>query len=190
MAEKRARDTVGKTLVKKQKRDTVKFLNFHCLFGKVDKLDTCISFCLSYNLLPKSVKCPTCGDELTKLYEIRRKTTKTVDYRFQYNKKCCKSGRNEVQLRKGSWFERAIISYRKSILLVYCFLNKLTYKHAIQETSISSTDDSEEERVLLTSETVSECYNYCREVGFGGHLSGNPTSISCSRGQQRRRNIT
>ena len=54
--------------------------------------------------------------------------------------------------------------YRKSIL-AYCFLNKLTYKHAIQETSISSTDDSDEERVLLTSsETVSDYYNYCREV--------------------------
>ena len=54
-------------LVKKQKRGTVKFLNFHSRFGKVDKLDNCISFCLSYNLLPKLVKCPTCGDELTKL---------------------------------------------------------------------------------------------------------------------------
>ena len=54
--------------------------------------------------------------------------------------------------------------YRKSILLAYCFLNKLTYKHAIQETSIFSTDDSDEERVLLTSETVSVHYNYCREV--------------------------
>ena len=44
-------------------------------------------------------------------------------------------------------------------------MNKLTYKHAIQETSISSTDDSDEERVLLTSsETVSDYYNYCREV--------------------------
>ena len=96
--------------------------------------------------------------------EIRRKTTKTVDYRFQCNKMFYKSGRNEVQLRKGSWFEGAIISYRKSILLAYCFLYKLTYKHAIQETSISSTDDSDEERVLLTSETVSDCYNYCREV--------------------------
>ena len=164
MAEKRARDTVGKILVKKQKRDTVKFLNFHSLFGKVDKLDDCILFCLSYNLLPKSVKCPTCGDELTKLYEICRKTTKMVDYCFQCNKKCCKSGRNKVQLRKGSWFEGAIISYRTSILLAYCFLNKLTYKHAIQETSISTTEDSDEERVLLTSETVSDCYNYCREV--------------------------
>ena len=165
MAEKRARDTVGKTLVKKQKRGTVKFLNFHSLFSKVDNLDNCISFCRSYNLLPKSVKCPTCGDELTKLYEIRRKTTKTVDYRFQCNKKFCKSGRNQVQLKKGSWFEGAKISYRKSILLAYCFLNKLTYKHAIQETSISSTDDSDEERVLVTSsETVSDYYNYCREV--------------------------
>ena len=113
-----ARDTVGKTLVKKQKRGTVKFLNFHSLFGKVDTLDNCISFCLCYNLLPKSVKCPTCGDDLTKLYEIRRKTTKTVDYRFQCNTKSCKSGRNQVQLRQGLWFEGANISYRKSILLV------------------------------------------------------------------------
>ena len=104
---------------------------------------------------------------LWRLYEICRKTTKTVDYHFQCNKKSCKSGQNQVQLRKGSWFEGAIISYRKSILLAYCFLNKLTYKHAIQETSISSTDDSDEERVLLTSsETVSDYYNYCRDKYF------------------------
>ena len=132
----------------------------------MDKLDNCISFCLSYNLLPKLVKCPTCGDKLTKLYEIHSKTTKTVDIVFNAIKNLAKSVRNEVQLRKGSWFEGAKISYRKSIL-AYCFLNKLTYKHAIQETSISSTDDSDsdEERVLLTSsETVSDYYNYCREV--------------------------
>ena len=67
MAEKRAKDTVGKTLVKKLKQGTVTFLNYHSLFGKVDKLDKCVSFSCSYNLLPKSVKCPPCGDELTKL---------------------------------------------------------------------------------------------------------------------------
>ena len=111
MAEKRARDTVSKTLVKKQKRDTVKF-SFS--FGKVDKLDDCISFYRSYNLLPKSVKCPTCGNELSKLYEICHKTTKTVDYRFQCNKKSCKSGRNQVHLRKGLWFENAKTSYKKA----------------------------------------------------------------------------
>ena len=82
----------------------------------MDNLDNCISFCCSYNLLPKSVKCPTCGDEPTKLYEICCKTTKMVDY--QCNKKSCKSGRNQVQLRKGLWFEGANILYRKSILLV------------------------------------------------------------------------
>ena len=50
------KDTVGMTLVKKQKRGTVKFLNFNYLFVKlkVDKLHNCISFCRSYNLLPKS----------------------------------------------------------------------------------------------------------------------------------------
>ena len=87
------------------------------------------------------------------------------DFSFSLGLKSCKSGRNQVQLRKWSWFEGEQISYRKSILLAYCFLNKLTYKHAIQETSICSTDDSDEERVLLTSfETVSGYYNYCREV--------------------------
>ena len=41
-----------------------------------NKLEDCLSFCRSYNLLPKSVRCPTYGDELSKLYVIRRKTTK------------------------------------------------------------------------------------------------------------------
>ena len=87
-----------------------------------------------------------------------------VDYRFQCNKKILQK-RSESSSIKGSGLKEKKYSYRKSILLAYCFLNKLTYKHAIQETSISSTDDSDEERVLLTSsETVSDYYNYCREV--------------------------
>ena len=52
MSEKQKRDTVGKIELKRQKWGSVKFLNFLSVFGKVDKLDDCISFCCNYNLLP------------------------------------------------------------------------------------------------------------------------------------------
>ena len=92
---------------------------------------------------------------------------------------------NQVPVRKGTWFSQANISVRRSLMLAYCFIQIYPYKIAIQETSISSgyshsesdTDTattstasatasaSEAKRYITTSkETISDYYNYCREV--------------------------
>ena len=49
-----------------EKREMGK-LNFHSLFQKVDKLEDGISFCQLQFTAKIGVKCPTCGDELSKL---------------------------------------------------------------------------------------------------------------------------
>ena len=92
--------------------------------------------------------------------------------------------KNTQSLRKGTWFEKSKLSFRKSLLLTYSFIHKLPYTRAIHETSItsaqgstSSSTDADQpststastststKRILSTStETVSDFYSYCREV--------------------------
>ena len=80
------------------------------------------------------------------------------------------SKKNQVPIRKGSWFARAKLTIPKSLLLPYCFANKMTYDRTIHETSISSSESSSSsengmERYLTTSKrTVADYFSYCREI--------------------------
>lgn len=87
--------------------------------------------------------------------------------RFQCNDKKCKNvlKKNQVPLKRNTWFSRSKISFRKNLLIIYSFINKLPYKIAQHESSISSGDDSESEKILKTSsETIVDYYKSCKEV--------------------------
>ncbi|RUS73525.1 hypothetical protein EGW08_018710 [Elysia chlorotica] len=84
--------------------------------------------------------------------------------------------RSSVSPRKGTWFELSKISIRKSLILAYLWTRKASYKDAIHETSGALFQEKN-----TSSETVADCYSYCREVCTEALLSsraeGTPTQI-------------
>ena len=80
----------------------------------------------------------------------------------------CKSRLNQVSIKTGTWFADSRISLRKSLLLMYCFVQKLNYEHTIRETSVSSAEESDgsstENTISTSTRTVADYFNYCREV--------------------------
>ena len=157
----------------RKKHGKYKSLNLFNLGKLLSDNDKTIEFCQSIGLLPTEGKCPNCKDTLTRLYKINRNGRKRQQLRFQCNKqKCKKKNKNHVPVRKNTWFSNANVSLRKSILLIYCFVNKFPYDIAVNETSISSGSDSDnpapsvlKKRKLESSvETVTDYYNYCREI--------------------------
>ena len=104
--------------------------------------DSTLKFCQDIGLLAKSVLCPTCKCSLNRVYKVKESKRRRIRCKFQCNKRKCrgKGKKNVVPLRKGSWFEHSKVSLRKSLLLAYCFINKLPYKRAVHEISVTSAD--------------------------------------------------
>ena len=147
-------------------------LNLYRLSKKLTDDDSSIEYCQELGLLGKSAQCPTCKTTLQKLYHIKRAGRTRQEHQFQCGKRKCRDKKNQVSIRKGTWFGGTNLSFRKSLILTYCFIHKLPYKTTIHETSVSSaepstsqTSDEQEKRLLTTSrETIADYYNYCREV--------------------------
>ena len=81
--------------------------------------------------------------------------------------------RNQVAIRKSTWFENGHLSVRKTLILIYCFIFKFDYETAQRESSISELElDSDLElestnlyiKLQTSTETISDYYNYCREI--------------------------
>jgi len=166
-------DTESATVPVNKRKGKLKSMNLFTLGRTLNDENKTIDFLQELNLLPKSANCPTCKNILAKLYCIKRVKHERNHYLFQCNRRKCKNkGQNQVPLRKGSWFEGGKLSLRKTVLLIYCFINKFSYKSAVQESSVSSAEETENEEVqplkrrkLETSEeTVADYYNYCREI--------------------------
>ena len=72
-----------------------------------------LNFAKDVGLLPKSVKCPTCSDILTKPYYVKNR--KTTQIRYQCNKRQCHGSgkKNTVSLKiKKLVFKGVILVYR------------------------------------------------------------------------------
>ena len=127
-----------------------------------------IIFCQKHHLLPTSASCPTCRTTLHCIYTIKRLGRQGHEVRFQCNKKRCKSRLNQVSIKKGTWFADSRISLRKTLLLMYCFVQKFNYEHTIRETSVSSAEESDgssRENTISTSTcTIADYFSYCQEV--------------------------
>ena len=93
-------------------------------------------------LLPKEGKCPTCKHSLKKKKnEVKRAGKSRGERRFHCSKKKSKSKLNQISIRKNTWFENSHIPFHKShMLIIYSFIQKLSYKLTVHETSISSAD--------------------------------------------------
>ena len=163
-------DEEDTALAKKRRKGIVRGINLFRLSHTLSSDTKTYNFCKNLELLPKTAKCPTCKCILKRIYEVKRCGRQREEQRFQCNKKKCKSKKNQVPIRKGSWFAHARLTIRKSLLLAYCFTNKMTYDRTIQETSISSPESSSSsengmERYLTTSKrTVADYFSYCLEI--------------------------
>ena len=142
-------------------------INLFRLALKLANEDSTVEYCQQLGLIGREASCPSCKAKLNKIYVVKRAGRSHSERRFQCNKKTCKAKhKNQIPIRKGTWFGKSHLSLRKSLLLVYCFIEKLPYKHTIRETSISSADsDSDNANILTTStETIADYFSYCREV--------------------------
>ena len=149
-------------------------INLYRLSKKLIDEDETVNYCQQVGLIARAVSCPTCKVRLDKIYLVKRAGRSRAERRFQCNRRKCRVKKNQVSIRKRTWFEKSHLSLRKSLLITYCFINKLPYRSTIHETSISSADSSStssaassasESQVLSTStETIADYFSYCREV--------------------------
>ncbi|KAL8590443.1 hypothetical protein ACOMHN_011656 [Nucella lapillus] len=131
-----------------------------------------IQFCQQYGLLPQSSHCPICGTLLSKLYKIVRTVkTSSVEFRFQCNRKYCKS-RGQIPVRSAHWFSKSTnIQFCQHLLIFYLFSNQFTTEQAVEESEISGESiqvgrklGSNKSGKTVCTETVQELYSFCREV--------------------------
>jgi len=115
-----------------------------------------IAFAQSINLIPKSVQCPRCWNNLDKLMIEKRSNSSTMQYSFKCNKRSCRS---RISIFKNTWFENRRIGVTKSLFLTYAFVHSYSYAQAIAETSGFAFNGAQ-----TSSETVSDTYSFCREV--------------------------
>ncbi|XP_005108056.1 uncharacterized protein LOC101855051 isoform X1 [Aplysia californica] len=141
---------------KKVCKDFPKFINFSQLCRYTATTEECVQFGQKWGLFPKSCLCPSCGDILDKVHFSRRGNS--TQARFRCSKRAC---RKYISITKNTWFEGAKVSFRKSLFLAYCFVNRSSYDTAIRETSGPRFDDCE-----TSTKTVADLYSYCREVIF------------------------
>ena len=130
--------------------DSDDIINFTGLIKSTLTREDTVTFCQKYNILPRSVNCPKCGDILNTLSKNNNSLT------FRCNKKSCEK---RVHLTKNTWFEGRKISLEKTLVLTYCFVVKASYAFAIRETSGPHYGN-----VTTSSETVADTFSYCREV--------------------------
>ena len=131
-----------------------------------------IQYCQKKGLLPKKTKCPTCKNTLKIVKKRLMKNRKRSTYFFKCTKAFCrKSGKDCVQLRKGSFFANSKLSFRRNLFLIYCFLKKMSYADAIYECSISEDEvpniDTASTNIRIpkmSSNTVARFYDRCREI--------------------------
>ena len=151
-----------------RKGGKVKALNLYRLIRQLEMAEGAVEFCRQHNLLPQTVQCLTCGSELDKLYAISRRSTKTVDFRFQCNRKSCKNGgRNQVQLRRGHLVCRieAVLPQESALGILLPQENGLSARPSKRRPCLPPMPTPMKRGVLQTSsETVSDYYTYCREV--------------------------
>ena len=137
------------------------YINFNQLFLYTRTRDECVQFCQHFGLLPKSILCPSCGATLSKIVEKSSKSKSraaedTNSLLFRCHKKGCDK---KVSINKNTWFAQTKLPYRKSLLLVYCFLERFTYDQAVRETSGPLYGG-----VTTSRESVADLFSYCREV--------------------------
>ncbi|KAI0984428.1 hypothetical protein GJ496_011135 [Pomphorhynchus laevis] len=70
--------------------------------------------------------------------------------------RCSAQGCKDIAVTKGTWLEYAKISPAKAIMISYCFATKMSILPTIRESSITGERTS--------TETITDWYNYCREV--------------------------
>ncbi|XP_005113250.1 uncharacterized protein LOC101852594 [Aplysia californica] len=144
----------GPSSAKKACKDFSDFINFSQLCRYTSTFEECVQFGQKWGLFPRSCLCPSCGDILDTVHYSKRGNA--TQARFRCTKRAC---RKYISITKKTWFEGAKVSFKKSLFLAYCFVNRSSYDTAIRETSGPDFDDCE-----TSSETVADLYNYCREV--------------------------
>ena len=102
------------------------------------------------------VPCPSCGAKLSDIKSTQRSDATTTNFFFSCSKRSC---RKKISINNNTWFAGNHISYRKALILSYCFIIRRSIQGSINETS-GLFFNSEK----TSSETVVDHYSYCREV--------------------------
>ena len=129
-------------------------INFICLGKIIETNQTAFDWCLQNGLLSKTRKCPACKSYVKKDIDMQFTTGKDNDFGIFTCYKH-KNHRNEkrchISALKDTCFENAHISIQKALILIYCFVKKLSFQFTIEQTSLSDN-------------TVADWFAYCREV--------------------------
>ena len=119
--------------------------------------ERCIEWCQNMNLVPRQKSCPICEQPMS--FDANR----GVSGRWRCKKRSLhrqinRRGQEEVEIAvaDGTWFSKTKLSIQKSLLLTYCWSQKLTFEQTIQECCFDEQ--------CLSRETVADWHSYCREV--------------------------
>ena len=118
-------------------------------------------FCFGSRLIRLEMKCPLClivGQE--------EMLTPSNDGGFFGNFRCQKLRHRrhkpfKLSVAHGTWFENSHLPPKKILMITYCFAAEFTYDQTIREVYGSIEND---ERKEVARTTISDWFNYCREV--------------------------
>lgn len=99
--------------------------NFKRLNSLVDDTKSSVEFLQEMKILPKSGRCDKC--------EMPTKTGLVLPARGNYVAFRCGPCKRNLSIRRGTFFYRSLISYRKFVLLLYTFVQwTWTYQQIIK----------------------------------------------------------
>lgn len=115
--------------------------------------NTVIDFCIENRLIPTEKRCVSCRKQM---HFRNSSACKGIAREWRCMNKGCRRKNHSVSARNGTWFSESKLSIEKILLTTLCFVEDLSNKLAIRQTSI------EEEKT--SSETICDWYTYCMEV--------------------------
>lgn len=128
-------------------------MNFIQLSTFVSNEEETVDWCKKVGLLPAQMDCPKCQQPMTLI-----KDKGLGHFRCQKNKKHRNKKTVSISVATDTWFQEVRLPINKVILLMYCFIRRLTYADTIHEVRLAD-DDTE-----LSPKTIADWFSFCREI--------------------------
>ncbi|XP_036343383.1 uncharacterized protein LOC118752600 [Rhagoletis pomonella] len=123
--------------------------NYERIVSELRTPDQGARFAEKHGLIPKTMVCP--------IHKTLMNRSKGGKFGFFVCRRGTCMSRPRVSVAAGTWFEQTRISVPHIFYLMYCFVENLT-KETVQR------KDFCEEGKTLSSSTITDWYNYCREA--------------------------
>ena len=129
-------------------------INLGKLCSKLSTLTPQVEFLQSVNILPTTIQCSQCDVSLVKW--------KAEGQKVYFRSAACKAKTN---IRQGTLLYMSKISFRRFVLLAYCFTNsEMTYPMIQNETSMTSDEEDDMDCSMKTSSnTIAKYFELFRE---------------------------